>query len=53
MRALLEFLGILEPDRARREPVTLPSWAFWTAPLLVLALVVASTLVLVVIRAFF
>ncbi len=27
MRALLEFLGIMAPDRSRREPVALPAWA--------------------------
>lgn len=27
MRALLEYLGLLEPERGRREPIALPSWA--------------------------
>ncbi|MEX2274136.1 MAG: hypothetical protein WEA10_01025 [Actinomycetota bacterium] len=27
MRALLEYLGLLEPERGRRHPVALPSWA--------------------------
>ncbi len=27
MRALLEYLGIVEPGRTRREPVALPAWA--------------------------
>ena len=27
MRIVLEWLGILEPDPARREPVAVPGWA--------------------------
>jgi len=27
MRALLEYLGLLEPERGRRDPIALPSWA--------------------------
>ena len=27
MRIVLEWLGLLEPPRARREPVALPTWA--------------------------
>jgi hypothetical protein len=29
VRVVLEWLGLIEPDRSRREPVTLPSWAPW------------------------
>ena len=27
MRVVLEWLGIVEPDRSRKEPVALPAWA--------------------------
>jgi hypothetical protein len=27
MRIVLEWLGLVEPQRARREPVALPAWA--------------------------
>lgn len=27
MRVFLEWLGLVEPDRSRREPVALPAWA--------------------------
>ena len=27
MRVVLEWLGLMEPDRSRREPVAVPSWA--------------------------
>jgi hypothetical protein len=54
VRALLEFLGVVQPDRPRREPVALPSWTRWVAPLiLVLALAIASTLVFVAVEALF
>lgn len=53
MRALLEFLGIVEPDPSRREPVALPAWTRWTLPLLVPALASASMVVYLVIRALF
>jgi hypothetical protein len=26
---VLEWLGFVEPDRSRREPIALPSWAPW------------------------
>jgi hypothetical protein len=51
MRALLEFLGIVAPTDARREPVALPAWirraAVWVIP----ALAIASTLVFALLRA--
>lgn len=50
MRALLEFLGIAEPDRSRREPVALPASFRWALRLLVPALAVATTLVYVITR---
>jgi hypothetical protein len=27
VRVVLEWLGLIEPDRSRREPAALPSWA--------------------------
>ena len=27
MRVVLEWLGLVEPDRSRREPVAVPGWA--------------------------
>ena len=27
LRAVLEWLGLLEPDRSRREPIAVPRWA--------------------------
>jgi hypothetical protein len=39
MRIVLEWLGIVEPQRGRREPVALPAWA----PLVVAA--AATTLI--------
>jgi hypothetical protein len=29
LRAILEWLGFVEPDRSRREPIALPRWAPW------------------------
>jgi hypothetical protein len=29
LRVVLEWLGFVEPDRSRREPIALPSWAPW------------------------
>ncbi len=31
---VLEWLGLVEPDRSRREPVALPRWAPWLVSLL-------------------
>jgi hypothetical protein len=44
VRALLELLGIIEPDDARREPVALPAWVRRARPLLVWVLALLSTL---------
>jgi hypothetical protein len=51
MRAVLEFLGIAEPDRSRREPVALPASFRWAPRFLVPALAVATTLIYVIARA--
>ena len=53
MRALLEFLGIVEPDPSRREPVALPAAFRWTLPLIVAVFAVASTLIYVTARTLF
>jgi hypothetical protein len=34
VRVVLEWLGLIEPDRARREPAALPSWAPWVVAFL-------------------
>jgi hypothetical protein len=31
---VLEWLGLIEPDRSRREPIAVPSWAPWVVTLL-------------------
>ena len=51
VRTLLEFLGIVEPDRTRREPVALPAWSRRMLPVLPFVLALASTLVLALVRA--
>jgi hypothetical protein len=51
MRALLEFLGMVEPAERRRDPVALPAWARRLGLVLVAALATASTLVLALARA--
>jgi len=48
LRVVLEWLGFVEPDRARREPIALPSWAPWVVTL---SLVAASALGAIVITA--
>jgi hypothetical protein len=35
LRLVLEWLGLIEPERGRREPSALPSWAPWVVTLLV------------------
>jgi hypothetical protein len=53
VRAVLEFLGIVEPDPLRREPVALPASFRWALPILVPVLAVASTLIYVLVRALY
>jgi hypothetical protein len=33
LRVVLEWLGLVEPDRSRREPVAVPRWAPWAVAL--------------------
>jgi hypothetical protein len=54
MRVVLEWLGLVEPDRSRREPVAVPSWApIAVASTLALLAGVASLLAWFVLRALF
>lgn len=46
LRVVLEWLGLVEPDRSRREPVALPRWAFWLVPLLLVTAAALGSLVL-------
>jgi hypothetical protein len=48
LRVVLEWLGFVEPDRSRREPIALPRWAPWVVTLF---LVVAAALGAVMITA--
>jgi hypothetical protein len=48
LRVVLEWLGLVEPDRSRREPIALPSWAPWVVTLF---LVVVAALGAVVVSA--
>jgi hypothetical protein len=51
MRALLEFLGIVEPDRSRREPIALPAAIRWLGLGLAIGLALASLAVYALVRA--
>jgi hypothetical protein len=54
MRVVLEWLGLVEPDRSRKEPVAVPSWApVAVASTIALLAGVASLLVWIVLRAVF
>jgi hypothetical protein len=48
LRVVLEWLGLIEPDRSRREPIALPGWAPW---IVTLVLVGAAALGAVVVSA--
>jgi hypothetical protein len=43
---VLEWLGLIEPDRSRREPVALPSWAPWAVSLLLVGAAAFGAVVL-------
>jgi hypothetical protein len=51
MRALLEFLGIVEPDRSRREAIALPAAIRWLGLGLAIGLALASLAVYALVRA--
>jgi hypothetical protein len=42
---VLEWLGLVEPDRSRREPVALPSWAPWVVALVLVGLAALGAVV--------
>jgi hypothetical protein len=48
IQAVLEWLGLVEPDRSRREPIALPGWAPWVVTFVLL---VAAALAAVVLNA--
>ena len=37
VRVVLEWLGVVEPDRSRREPVAVPAWAPYVVSLVIAA----------------
>jgi hypothetical protein len=54
MRIVLEWLGIVGPDRSRREPVAVPSWAPLAAAATIAALAgVVALAAWLVLRALF
>ena len=38
LRVVLEWLGFVQPDRSRREPIALPRWAPWVVTFLLVAI---------------
>jgi hypothetical protein len=46
LRVVLEWLGFVEPDRARREPIALPSWAPWVVTLSLVAAAAVGAIVI-------
>jgi hypothetical protein len=50
LRIVLEWLGLVEPDRSRREPIALPTWTPWVVTL---SLVIAAALGTVLVSALF
>jgi len=46
LRVVLEWLGFVEPDRARREPIALPSWAPWVVTLSLVAAAAVGSIVI-------
>jgi hypothetical protein len=47
VRVVLEWLGLIEPDRARREPAALPSWAPWVVAFLLVCAAAIGAVVLI------
>jgi hypothetical protein len=46
LRIVLEWLGLVEPDRSRREPIALPTWAPWViSGILVFAAALGAVLI--------
>jgi hypothetical protein len=46
LRVVLEWLGFVEPDRSRREPIALPSWAPWVVTLFLVAAAALGAIVI-------
>jgi hypothetical protein len=46
VRAVLEWLGLVQPDPARRAPVALPRWAPWVVSLLLVGAAAVGAVVL-------
>jgi hypothetical protein len=46
IQAVLEWLGLVVPDRSRREPIALPGWAPWVVSLVLLAAAALAAVVL-------
>jgi hypothetical protein len=46
LRAVLEWLGLVQPDVGRRDPIALPRWAPWVVSLLLVAAAAVGAVVL-------
>jgi hypothetical protein len=46
VRVVLEWLGLIEPDRSRREPAALPGWAPWVVTLLLVCAAATGAVVI-------
>jgi hypothetical protein len=46
LRVILEWLGFVEPDRTRREPIALPSWAPWVVTALLVGAAALGAIVI-------
>ena len=45
VRVVLEWLGLVEPDRGRREPAALPRWAPWVVTFLLVCAAAMGALI--------
>ena len=43
---VLEWLGFVEPDRSRREPIALPRWAPWVVAMLLVTAAAVGAIVI-------
>jgi hypothetical protein len=46
LRVVLEWLGLVEPERSRREPVAIPRWAPWAVAFAGVAVAALAAVVL-------
>ncbi|HEX5938328.1 MAG TPA: hypothetical protein VFZ75_11680 [Actinomycetota bacterium] len=44
LKAVLEWLGVVEPDRSRREPIAVPRWAPYAVAALLVSVAAISAL---------